>query len=89
MNILLTGGTGLIGRALCRHWTAQGHNLWVWSRTPQRVAQLCGPQVRGVGELRELDSQALDAVANLAGAPLPIDPGPRRAAHCCGKAGCA
>ncbi|UVO19869.1 TIGR01777 family oxidoreductase [Stutzerimonas stutzeri] len=70
MNILLTGGTGLIGRALCRHWTAQGHNLWVWSRTPQRVAQLCGPQVRGVGELRELDSQALDAVVNLAGAPI-------------------
>ncbi|OOE10391.1 TIGR01777 family oxidoreductase [Pseudomonas phenolilytica] len=70
MNILLTGGTGLIGRALCRHWTAQGHNLWVWSRTPQRVAQLCGPQVRGIGELRELDSQALDAVVNLAGAPI-------------------
>ena len=46
MNILLTGGTGLIGRALCRRWLADGHRLWVWSRSPQRVAQLCGAEVR-------------------------------------------
>ncbi|EIK53672.1 nucleoside-diphosphate sugar epimerase [Stutzerimonas stutzeri TS44] len=70
MNILLTGGTGLIGRALCRHWTAQGHALWVWSRTPERVAQLCGPSVQGIGALAQIDSVALDAVINLAGAPI-------------------
>jgi uncharacterized protein len=70
MNILLTGGTGLIGRALCRRWLADGHRLWVWSRSPQRVAQLCGAEVKGVGSLQQLDAVALDAVVNLAGAPI-------------------
>ena len=70
MNILLTGGTGLIGRALCRRWQADGHRLWVWSRSPQRVAQLCGTEVKGVGSLQQLDAVALDAVVNLAGAPI-------------------
>ena len=32
MHILLTGGTGLIGRALCRQWAAAGHQLTVLSR---------------------------------------------------------
>lgn len=70
MHILLTGGTGLIGRALCRHWAQQGHRLTVWSRSPQRVAALCGAQVRGIGRLDELAEEPLDAVVNLAGAPI-------------------
>lgn len=70
MHILLTGGTGLIGRALCRQWTQQGHRLTVWSRSPQRVAALCGAQVRGIGRLEELAEEPLDAVINLAGAPI-------------------
>lgn len=70
MNILLSGGTGLIGQALCRHWLRQGHHLWVWSRSPQDVAQRCGEQVTGVGTLDELDQIRLDAVINLAGAPI-------------------
>ncbi len=40
MRILLTGGTGLIGQALCRHWQRQGHELWVWSRNPLQVPRL-------------------------------------------------
>ncbi|MGH8355150.1 MAG: TIGR01777 family oxidoreductase [Pseudomonas sp.] len=70
MHILLTGGTGLIGRGLCRHWTAQGHRLTVWSRTPERVASLCGAEVRGIGQLAEYADAPLDAVINLAGAPI-------------------
>jgi len=70
MNILLTGGTGLIGRALCRHWLEQGHHLWVWSRSPERVASLCGDRVLGIGELKEVDTVPFDAVINLAGAPI-------------------
>ncbi|MGM3387766.1 TIGR01777 family oxidoreductase [Stutzerimonas stutzeri] len=70
MNILLTGGTGLIGRALCRYWLAQGHRLWVWSRSPEQVALRCGALVQGIGALSELDSVPLDAVINLAGAPI-------------------
>lgn len=70
MRILITGGTGLIGRNLCRLWLAEGHELYVWSRTPERVKGLCGEAVHGVGELRELDEVKLDAVINLAGAPI-------------------
>ena len=70
MRILITGGTGLIGQALCRHWQRQGHQIWVWSRTPQRVASLCSGAT-GVAHLQELGADArLDAVVNLAGAPI-------------------
>lgn len=70
MHILLTGGTGLIGSRLCRHWAGQGHRITVWSRHPERVPQQCGPGVRGVGALEELRSEPVDAVINLAGAPI-------------------
>lgn len=70
MYILLTGGTGLIGRALCRHWLQQGHQLCVWSRSPERVAALCGEGVRGIGRLEDYGQAPLEAVINLAGAPI-------------------
>lgn len=70
MRILLTGGTGPIGRALCRHWSQQGHALYVWSRSPKQVATLCSG-ARGIAQLQELEAgPALDAVVNLAGAPI-------------------
>lgn len=70
MRILLTGGTGLIGRALCQHWQQQGHELWVWSRQPARVPGLCSG-ARGVAHLQELNAAGpFDAVINLAGAPI-------------------
>ncbi|QHD04976.1 MULTISPECIES: TIGR01777 family oxidoreductase [unclassified Pseudomonas] len=69
MHILLTGGTGLIGRQLCLRWLAQGHRLTVWSREPDTVAQWCGPEVLGVGRLQDVIGH-VDAVVNLAGAPI-------------------
>ena len=70
MRILLTGGTGLIGRALCQHWSRQGHALCVWSRSPQQVPALCSG-ARGIAQLQELDAgPPMDAVVNLAGAPI-------------------
>lgn len=70
MRILLTGGTGLIGRALCQHWSQQGHALYVWSRSPQQVLTLCRG-ARGIAQLQELSAgPPLDAVVNLAGAPI-------------------
>ncbi|MCQ4347545.1 TIGR01777 family oxidoreductase [Pseudomonas stutzeri] len=70
MRILLTGGTGLIGRALCALWAGQGHELLVWSRRPHEVAGLCCG-ARGIARLDELGEDALpDAVINLAGAPI-------------------
>ncbi len=70
MHILLTGGTGLIGRQLCRHWSGQGHQLTVWSRKPEKVAKICGAQVRGIARLEDLGDDPVDAIVNLAGAPI-------------------
>ena len=70
MHILLTGGTGLIGRQLCRHWLSQGHTLTVWSREPEKVAKICGAQVRGIARLEDLGQAPVDAIINLAGAPI-------------------
>lgn len=70
MHILLTGGTGLIGRQLCRHWLSQGHRLTVLSRTPEKVAKICGAGVRGVALLEDLGQEPVDAIVNLAGAPI-------------------
>lgn len=70
MQILLTGGTGLVGRALCRHFSQQGHSLIVLRRDPGKVAGLCSG-ARGIGSLDELSaSDPVDAVINLAGAPI-------------------
>lgn len=74
MRILLTGGTGLIGRALCRKWASQGHEVVVWSRQPSKVAALCSGAV-GIGRLQELQgTRPLDCVVNLAGAPIADKP---------------
>ncbi|WP_095079722.1 TIGR01777 family oxidoreductase [Pseudomonas sp. Irchel s3h17] len=70
MHILLTGGTGLIGRQLCRLWLSQGHSLTVWSRKPEKVPALCGAKVRGIGRLEDIGPASVDAVINLAGAPI-------------------
>ncbi|MGQ7817404.1 TIGR01777 family oxidoreductase [Metapseudomonas furukawaii] len=70
MHILLTGGTGLIGRALCRRWLGEGHQLTVLSRRPQSVASLCGRSVRGISQFSDYGDEPLDAIVNLAGEPI-------------------
>jgi uncharacterized protein (TIGR01777 family) len=71
MHILITGGTGLIGRSLCKALLAKGHLLTVLSRRPDTVAGKCGA---GVGAMKSLDEwipeQTFDAVINLAGEPI-------------------
>jgi uncharacterized protein (TIGR01777 family) len=78
MHILLTGGTGLIGRRLCRHWLDQGHQLTVWSRKPDQVSRLCGAGVRGIAHPDDIGSQHVAAVINLAGAPIADRPWTRK-----------
>lgn len=61
---MLTGGTGLVGRALCRHFQQQGDSLVVLSRQPDKVAGLCSG-ARGIRNLDELDnSEPVDVVIN-------------------------
>lgn len=74
MHILLTGGTGLMGRRLCARWRQAGHRLTVFSRRPQQVESLCGAGVRGIDRFDEYGDQPLDAVVNLAGEPIADKP---------------
>lgn len=71
MQILITGGTGLIGRRLCRALLAEGHELTVFSRDPASVPAKCGTGVHALGSLAEWHpSRGFDAVINLAGEPI-------------------
>ncbi|MDD5033191.1 MAG: TIGR01777 family oxidoreductase [Methylococcaceae bacterium] len=68
MKILMTGGTGSIGRVLCRQLQAGGHELTVLSRTPMKVGAICGKGITAISSLAELKpSVHFDAVVNLAG----------------------
>jgi hypothetical protein len=71
MRILITGGTGLIGRRLCKALLAEGHELTVLSRKPETVPSKCGSGVHAISSLSEwLPAQTFDAVVNLAGEPI-------------------
>lgn len=71
MHILITGGTGLIGRQLCKALLAQGHELTVFSRNPASVPVKCGAAVHALASLAQWQSgQTFDAVINLAGEPI-------------------
>ncbi|OUC06707.1 epimerase, partial [Litorilinea aerophila] len=72
MRILITGGSGLIGRALCQALIAEDHQVIVLSRQPGRVSHMPqGVQVvqwdaqSGAGWSSFLEGA--DAVINLAG----------------------
>jgi hypothetical protein len=75
MHILMTGGTGTIGRRLVQHLTLHGHRVTVLSRQPYKPATLPakirfapwdGKSVAGWGHFIE----EIDAIVNLAGAGL-------------------
>ncbi|MDP2177378.1 TIGR01777 family oxidoreductase [Methylicorpusculum sp.] len=71
MKVLLTGGTGFIGKALIQSLLQSEHQITVLSRNPQQVAELCGKNVAALGRLDELTAEDhFDAVINLAGAPI-------------------
>lgn len=71
MQFLLTGGTGFIGRNLCRKLLAAGHGLTVLSRRPEGARRVLGPEVRIITSLTELaDAAEIDCIVNLAGEPI-------------------
>jgi len=69
-TILVTGGTGLIGRRLIAALTATGHDVTVLTRSRDKAADLPAP-VRIVTSLDQIAYDTrIDAIINLAGEPL-------------------
>lgn len=68
MHILITGGTGFIGSALCPQLLIDGHQLTLLSRRPEKIRRIYGSRVRVIRALTEFAAEEpLDAVINLAG----------------------
>ena len=70
MKILITGGTGFIGRRLVAHLKVN-HDVVVLSRQGSRAYSLLGHDVQIIDSLDSLDDlNDVDAVINLAGEPI-------------------
>lgn len=71
MHVVMTGGTGFIGRALCKRLRQQGARITVISREPETVETRCGSGVEGVQSASKIPEDVeVDAVINLAGQPI-------------------
>jgi uncharacterized protein (TIGR01777 family) len=68
MRVLVTGGTGFIGQALCPRLQAAGHEVVILTR--QSSARLPSGVSSAVTQLDELDAAGFGGVINLAGAPI-------------------
>ena len=47
MKVIITGGTGLIGRELCRQLCAD-HEVVVLTRNPEKAEQILGGKVKAI-----------------------------------------
>jgi uncharacterized protein (TIGR01777 family) len=68
MRILLTGGTGFVGQALCPQLAAAGHEVVILSR--QAKPRLPRGASRFATHVDELDARTFGGIVNLAGAPI-------------------
>jgi len=69
MRILITGATGLIGKALVQRWQHQ-HQLICLSRDIVKAQRQSDPAVHWTDNLASVDFNQLDIVVNLAGEPI-------------------
>lgn len=87
MQILITGGTGLIGRHLIPRLLTLGHQVTVVTRNPDNARQILDSRVtlwKGLAEREHLNE--IDAIINLAGEPIATSAGPRNKKNGCAKA---
>ena len=76
MRIVVSGGTGFIGRSLCASLCQEGHRVTLLTRRKEEVQRSCGSTVTAVEwNGREAGAwehclEGADAVINLAGAPI-------------------
>jgi len=67
MNLLITGGTGFIGSALCTRLLDEKHSIVVLSRHPETIKL----PIKAVSSLAQLtDDDIFDVVINLTGEPI-------------------
>lgn len=67
-HLLITGGTGFIGKKLSPLLIKKGYDLTVLTRNPENARKLFGDKVRTIKDFSEISSlPAIDAVINLAG----------------------
>ena len=70
-RVLVTGGTGFIGRALCRYLLDKGYRLTVLTRDTGQPGMLDNIALRYVSALDDISGgQEIDCIVNLAGEPL-------------------
>ncbi|HJS15851.1 MAG TPA: TIGR01777 family oxidoreductase [Rheinheimera sp.] len=69
MNILITGATGLIGRALVAQWQGQ-HQLHILTRSSVKAKEILAVDANYQHSLDDIDLNQIDAVINLAGEPI-------------------
>jgi uncharacterized protein (TIGR01777 family) len=73
MKILMTGVTGLIGRALCQKLKSAGHTITGLSRSPEKNTKLAVDEVLkwdGLSQLPQEYLQGVNAVVHLSGEPV-------------------
>ncbi|RZL87625.1 MAG: TIGR01777 family protein [Variovorax sp.] len=70
-HVLVTGGTGFVGRHLVAALLADGHTVTVWTRDAAAAARRFDATVRCVRQLDEIPvTSMVDVVINLAGARI-------------------
>jgi uncharacterized protein (TIGR01777 family) len=70
-TILVTGGTGFVGRHLCRSLIERGERVIVLTRRLEVARNLYGPHAEAIASLDQIPaSRRIDAIVNLAGARI-------------------
>lgn len=68
-TLLITGGTGFIGRVVCQRALAAGYRVTVLSRTPGEACRQL-PGVTAFSDISQAFSEPVDVLVNLAGESL-------------------
>jgi uncharacterized protein (TIGR01777 family) len=70
MNYLITGGTGLIGKALIHALNTQNSTITVLTRDIKKASSLFNHEIKCIDELLLSDVDNIDTIINLAGEPI-------------------
>ena len=67
-NILVSGGTGFVGKRLCQHLIDDGHKVIVLTRNIKRAGDMFDGRITFIDSLEKIsDDEKIDVIVNLAG----------------------